>query len=387
MRNTTSTPARRTFANMPHTSQPNLPSTHASNSPDRFIDLDGSPEEKALGGFESREGSPPMINGAFASGSTGHLSLPSKGALFPPSSSTTTTPEGASLRPSPSNALTTYQPSTGVTSSLASQLDPAILNLPLGALLGSAAGAQLLANLSQIAAFGLGHQQSQAHLQGNESDQLPPLRPHVNGADTSLARVDAASANHTNGIRDVFDAAAPDQPSWLSASADHSFEALDPAVAPLPLDNILDPNNMLASALSPAAQVSGDPTLSNNPPPSAGFDMSAGFHLDTPNGGIPGVNDDVTVNWDDPEMARLLESFERSGAGGNANSHNMHVTFPGGGLGNDDFGYANPDDKMLDFEKYFDESLGAGGDGAGADGEKDKLQEPTRKKRKTDERG
>ncbi|KAJ9122551.1 hypothetical protein QFC22_001980 [Naganishia vaughanmartiniae] len=98
----------------------------------RFVSLETSPEE--------------MANQSFDINTPTHD--PVSDATVPP-----TVPINGALQPHASNALTTYQHPSQHTVNLQSfSLDPALLSLPLGTLLQTPAGAQLLANLSQAAA-------------------------------------------------------------------------------------------------------------------------------------------------------------------------------------------------------------------------------------------
>lgn len=78
---------------------------------------------------------------------------PAVPATAPATESNGSTGSNGSLQPHASNALTTYQhPSQHTVNVQSFSLDPALLSLPLGTLLQTPAGAQLLANLSQAAA-------------------------------------------------------------------------------------------------------------------------------------------------------------------------------------------------------------------------------------------
>ncbi len=258
--------------------------------------------------------------------------------------------------------MTPYQPSINL-SNLSSNLDPAILQLPLGALLGSTAGAQFLASLSHIAALGLQGQQ--------QSVQQPALQPQP--AEQQTARVTdltptpypGTPATSADSVEQPVPTTTPSGENWNALASDLRRE---PAECPTNGDAEDDPLRWLnASATGPSAVPALD-------------DMD---FLD-PAMLADAADESGEVDWNDPDMAQLLCQLENP---------NLDADMAGrveNGMGGDTSAFDSYDmgDKHLDFDEFFREPAGEGGlgDGMGGGGIGDGLKEPTRKKRKTDDR-
>jgi hypothetical protein len=329
------------------------------------------------------------------------------GALFPAAPVKQTvdaTPLATSpttLQPTLYNALTPYQPSMGSLAALAGNLDPALLQLPLGALLGSTAGAQLLASLSQIAAHGLA-QNAQAAAAPVQTANVTPYNSTPSSSTNAVASSSSSSVDHPQSWQ-------PARPVSAAVAAPQS----DPQPQPQP--SILAPltypahtNGQSASNEDPLRWLNGSATANGiEELPSLGTNID----MDLLNPAMLGTSPHVghaEVDWNDPEMAQLLSHFDNpslaadmsdphnvlGGATANANAH-------ADALSSGQFAGFIPtegiNDKHLDFENLFGESLTAHDDGERRQQDEqnaemvgtptaESFKEPTRKKRKTDDR-
>jgi len=122
----------------------------------RFERLDGSPEEMSRMSFET----PPKSGSADVSTPMSVQTVDETTRLFPPLNSHAglrkPEKEDAHLQANTNNAIAIHNPNASQFNNGQYTLDPTILNLPLGTLLSTPAGAQFLATLGQSAASFLG---------------------------------------------------------------------------------------------------------------------------------------------------------------------------------------------------------------------------------------
>lgn len=189
------------------------------------------------------------------------------------------TASNGSLQPHASKALTTYQhPSQHTVNVQSFSLDPALLSLPLGTLLQTPAGAQLLANLSQAAADWVTHNaaagKSTADAFATAAAASPrPLSPRLTSAIASVAtpvggdrfqQVPSPSDPPTNPGEQPVSTPSSDM-LWMNdinalftnaSAVDSAAQAQQPAMQPYP-----DPTY----APLPTPQVEEKPQLSSAP--------------------------------------------------------------------------------------------------------------------------
>jgi hypothetical protein len=196
------------------------------------------------------------------------------------------------LEANPSNALTTYQHPGQLNVNVQSfSLDPALLQLPLGTLLQTPAGAQLLANLSHAAADWV-----------NQNA--------VAGKSTADAFVAAAAASPrplsprlTSAIASVATPVGGDRFQPVPSPSEGSVKSDDPA-NPSPGSDMLwinDINDLFtnASAVDPAAQGHPVPQPTYMPPPVPAPALPA----EAPTMAEP------QINWADPQVEALLNNL------------------------------------------------------------------------------
>ena len=320
-----------------------------------------------------------------------------------------------------SNALTTYHAGHLQNVNVQSfSLDPALLSLPLGTLLQTPAGAQLLANLSQAAADWVNQNavagKSTADAFAAAAAASPrPLSPRLTSAIASVA-----TPVGTDRFQPV------PSPSEQSAPAG----ATEPSPAGSDMLWINDINDLFtnASGADPATQMQSMPDPSHMPlPPVVSDPAPPAPAFPQPDVAMP----ETQINWADPQVEALLHDLvadQSSTTGPNADGsqHFVDTTFnepngnapydnplSGGGIDFEDpvfeFDFDNtfgnpmqasavsmPNSSTedstnttptLDQEPDFAEGLGGiAGFEQPLTGVSDMFAGPTRKKRKTDQR-
>ena len=265
-----------------------IPGSHrkADTSPsERFERLDGSPEEMARASFET-----PTKSGSSdaATPTTVHSVDPST-RLFPPLGGADGNPrqdqERAGLQPHSNNTVALHNPVVTQTNNGQYTLDPSILNLPLGTLLSTPAGAQFLATLGQSAASFLGQPGS------------APASPRQRHAVSEGSRFsDATVGSIINGTVPLGQDTSRDETvpvgtdtsmmgmdgdtSWMSTAVPQA-EGLPDHLAPPFLDNNVMPNVIGHDAQNPSTLADGEL-----------------------------LGQDVDFDWSDPAVKALLQAFE-----------------------------------------------------------------------------
>lgn len=284
-----STPNRHSFERLPGSQRGSQDYTPSK----RFVSLEASPEETANQSFDGSIAVSPL-------GEASQSATPTAG-----------TPEAQTLEANTSNALTTYQ-HPGHLNNVNVQsfsLDPALLQLPLGTLLQTPAGAQLLANLSHAAADWV-----------NQNA--------VAGKSTADAFAAAAAASPrplsprlTSAIASVATPVGVDRFQPVPSPSEQSVKAEDPA-NPTPGSDMLwinDINDLFtnASAVDPAAQGQSVPNPSYIPPvvpePVPPIDSAATMA-------------DSQINWADPHVEALLNNLVADHSASAGDQH--HATQP-----------------------------------------------------------
>lgn len=269
-----STPNRHSFDRLPPSQRG---SQDFSPSSKRFVSLEASPEETANQSFD------------------GHMAINDPpGEVSQPATPPAATVDKQTLEPHTSNALTTYQHPVHHNVNVQSfSLDPALLQLPLGTLLQTPAGAQLLANLSQAAADWV-----------NQNA--------VAGKSTADAFAMAAAASPrplsprlTSAIASVATPVGVDRFQPVPSPSEHSAKGED-ASNPTPGSDMLwinDINDLFtnASAVDPAAQMQPVPHPPYVPAPVAPV-------MTAPVEPVPTMSD-PQINWADPQVEALLHNL------------------------------------------------------------------------------
>lgn len=262
------TPNRRSFDRL----NPSQRSRELSPSK-RFVSLEASPEEASNHSFEG------------GTGNVDDASITAQHATTGESSEHT------------SNALTTYNSGHHNVNVQSFSLDPALLQLPLGTLLQTPAGAQLLANLSQAAADWVNQNavagKSTADAFAAAAAASPrPLSPRLTSAIASVA-----TPVGTDRFQPV---PSPSEQSAAAPGAEPSPEGSD-------MLWINDINDLFtnASAADPAAQMQSVPDPSHMPMPAVVSEPTVPPPYTPPAVAMP----ETQINWTDPQVEALLHDL------------------------------------------------------------------------------
>lgn len=250
----------------------------------RFERLDGSPEEIARMSFET-----PTKSGSSDTASPITVnSVDPSTRLFPPlQSSNANLGQGGdreNLQPHANNTVALHNPAVTQLNNGQYTLDPSILNLPLGTLLSTPAGAQFLATLGQSAASFLGQpspvptspRQRAAPIQGSRFSDAT-VGSIIHGGASNAQEV--SRNEHAAETTDATMTGMEGDTSWMSSTI--------PQAEGLP-DHLAQP--FLNSAM---------PNVDINATQDAGLLADANT-----------LSQEVDFDWSDPAVKALLQAFE-----------------------------------------------------------------------------
>ncbi len=366
----------RTAPNVP--GFPTLNNNPKPSSPpsDRFIRLDNSPEREQHNSFDS----PPSGDQSFSASETANGS---EQPLFPSNSTSDAAGRAPSLIASDYNAISIHIP-VGHTNMNQNQttagaqfpfpLDPSILQLPLGTLLNTPAGAQLLANLGNI---GLMAQ----NLTGGGNQNNSNASAGVSGGQEQFTGSGPTLPGKTPPMGDFLDLNSVEDDSMTLGQMDPQAKQQSPLdVNQLRWDPSLDISQDAPSSQLNAPGISQEGADAHNNPP---------FHL--------GLASPGTIDWNDPAVAALwsqMNAHDHAVGGEDAYVPSVagfeNYLDQSGGGGEAELGDA------VDFDQMFDGGVDGNGKGntgdgvSGGGGESSDVVEgmpgPVQKKRKTDQR-
>jgi hypothetical protein len=260
------------------------------------------------------------------------------GRLFPPletaSKPTIRDEDDPNLRSNANNAVTIHNPALSQLNSGQYNLDPNILNLPLGTLLSTPAGAQFLATLGQSAASFL--------VQPDQNPGSPSTKPHLDGQDAGNDRFTDASVSAVQG-----NAGLNLQPYIGAGQLDHGLDTAMPG---------FDADTSWMSDVVPQAEGLPDhlaqPFADSSMLPVNGINTSSLAEGDA-------IGQATDFDWSDPAVkALLLQAFE---------NHNQQQSVDQTGVGPNVF--TNDDqyddlfiqDPTIDFDGLFNNASNSNG--------------------------
>lgn len=283
----TSTPIRSSFR-LPTSARksaniiPTVSSPSSTSSPShRFERLDGSP------------GAPSTVQDFDAPTPT-TISLDSSNQAGGAAAKNKKNASASSLEPTANNAVALHS-STALAHLNNGQytLDPSILNLPLGTLLSTPAGAQLLASLGQGAAPFIGPQpavETSATSVGHNTASRFTDAGSLQGSNSAITTTDTPSGTHGTS-----------SPAWMTAASTptqpYPHDVTDKP--PPPLQNAVDFGAQPGAVNVPGGDASIGSILGNT-----SIDMT-----DVSGTGANDLND-ADFDWTDPTVKALLQAFE-----------------------------------------------------------------------------